>query len=185
MMFAYCLFCQTQKCRDIAHILEKRGVMRAFAPQIIKRQRVKGKNTDALYDLLPGYVFLYSDVELPDYRMFRGINGVIRRIGPEDKRYALEGSDLDFAMNLYRKNGVVGQVTILKVGDAVRLDDPLFNGCQGQITQIDYRKQRARVTYRFAGMNCFTWVACELISKEDQGDDAAELRLDQTTESNQ
>ncbi len=163
-MFAYCLFCQTQKTETIALQLERRGVDRAISPRIVKRQRVRGKNVDALYPLLPGYVFVYSQTELPDYEPFRGIEGIIRRLGTAEQGYRLLDGDYDFAMNLYRKDGVVGQITVFKVGDTVRLDDPLFNGCQGTITRIDPRKQRARVDYQFAGMACFTWIACELIS---------------------
>ena len=51
-------------------------------------------------------------------------------------------------------------MTVFKVGDEVRLDDPLFNDVAGKITRIDYRKQRARVDYHFAGMDCFTWKRC-------------------------
>lgn len=167
-MYAYCLFCQTQKCKTVALCLEQKGMLRAFSPQIIRRHRIKGKNVDALYDLLPGYVFAFSETELQSFEPFRGIDGVIRRLGMKDNRYALTGSDLDFAMNLYRKDGTVGQITVFKKGDIVRLDDPLFNGCKGEITQIDYRKQRARVAYQFIGMQCFTWIACELISKQEE-----------------
>ncbi|MBR3107145.1 MAG: hypothetical protein IKH30_08185 [Clostridia bacterium] len=163
-MFAYCLFCETQKCKFVAFSLEQRGIQKSFSPQIIRRQRVKGKNIDAMYDLLPGYVFAYSETEISDNRVFHGISGIIRRLGDPECNFALMDSDYDFAINLYRKNGVVGQVTVFKVGDEVKLDDPLFNNCQGKITKIDYRKQRARVDYQFGGMNCFTWVACDLIS---------------------
>ena len=80
---------------------------------------------------------------------------------------ALTGSDEEFAQNLLRKDGTVGQVTVFKVGDEVRLDDPLFNGCAGKITRIDFRKQRARVDYHFAGMDCFTWIAIEMIGRQE------------------
>ncbi|MBQ9197854.1 MAG: hypothetical protein IJ157_11540 [Clostridia bacterium] len=173
-MYAYCLFCQTQKCGAVAQRLEKRGMLRAFSPRIIKRQRVKGINQDALYDLLPGYVFAYSEEQLTSFDTFRGIEGIIRRLGDPENQYTLTGADLNFAMNLFRKDGTVGQITVFKIGDTVRLDDPLFNGCQGKITQIDYRKQRARVEYRFAGMNCFTWVACELVNPVGEGERAEE-----------
>lgn len=163
-MNAYCLFCQTQKARSIASLLELRGVPRAFSPQIIKRQRVKGKNRDVLFDLLPGYVFVYSQEALEGFRLFSGIDGIIRHLGSEENGYRLTDADLDFALNLYKKNGVVGQITVFKIGDRVRMDDSLFNGCNGRITQIDHRKQRARVDYQFAGMDCFTWIACDLIS---------------------
>ena len=62
----------------------------------------------------------------------------------------------------------MGQVTVFKVGDEVRLDDPLFTGCAGKITSIDHRKQRARVDYPFAGMDCFTWIAIELIGEREK-----------------
>lgn len=167
-MYTYCLFCETRKCREIAYELERRGVAeRAFSPQIIKRQRVKGKNIDALYDLLPGYVFLFSETPLPDFKPFQGIAGILRRIGDAESQWVLTGEDEQFARNLLRKDGTVGQMTAFRAGDEIRLDDPLFNGCDGKITQIDYRKQRARVDYRFAGMDCFTWIAVDMIGQQD------------------
>ena len=59
-------------------------------------------------------------------------------------------------------------MTVFKVGDEVRLDDPLFNGCAGKITQIDFRKQRARVDYHFSGLDCFTWIAVEMIGQQEK-----------------
>ena len=166
-MYAYCLFCETQRCKIIAYLLERYGIAkRAFSPQIIKRARVKGKNVDRPYDLLPGYVFLFSETPLEDFTPFYGIMGILRRVGDPEKRFALSAGDLDFAQNLLRKDGTVGQMTVFKVGDEVRLDDPLFNGVAGKITRIDYRKQRARVDYHFAGMDCFTWVAVDMIGNQ-------------------
>lgn len=174
-MYTYCLFCETQKCRTIAFQLERRGIAdRAFSPKIIKRRRVKGKNIDAPYDLLPGYVFLFSETPLPDFAPFRGISGIVRRIGDAESEWVLTGSDEAFARHLLRKDGTVGQMTVFKVGDEVRMDDPLFNGCAGKITRIDYRKQRARVDYHFAGMDCFTWIAVDMIGQ---------VLTDKTTES--
>lgn len=167
-MYAYCLFCETQKCKYVAFSLEQHGILKAFSPQIIRRHRVKGRNVDEMYDLLPGYVFVYSDTEIKDSRVFHNINGIIRRLGSVDCGYALGDSDYDFAMSLFKKDGVVGQIKVYKIGEEVKLDDPLFNNCQGKITRIDYRKQRARVDYQFAGMDCFTWIACDLISDPSQ-----------------
>ena len=163
-MFAYCFFCVTQKCKYAASLLEQRGIGRAFSPQIMRRHRVQGKNIDGMVDLLPGYVFAYSETEISQGALFWGIDGLIRRIGSQENNYALTGSDYEFAMNLYRKNGVIGQITVFKVGDEVRLDDPLFSSCKGRITKIDYRKQRMRVDYQFSGMDCFTWVGCDVVT---------------------
>ena len=168
-MNAYCLFCETGRCKAIAYQIRQRGLAeQAFSPQIIKRRRVRGRNIDAPYDLLPGYVFLFSETPLPGFAPFQGIAGIIRRIGDRENCWALTGADAEFARSLLRKDGLVGQLTVFKVGDEVRLDDPLFNGCAGKITQMDYRKQRARVDYHFAGMDCYTWIAVELIGNPEK-----------------
>ena len=80
-MYVYCLFCRTQRCTRVARLLEIRGVQRAFSPKILSRQRKQGLNIDRERDLLPGYVFIFSDERLLDYKMFSGIDGVIRRVG--------------------------------------------------------------------------------------------------------
>ena len=148
--------------------------LRAFSPQIVKRQRKQGKNVDVCFDLLPGYVFVFVTEKLLSFNLFHGISGILRQIGNAEDGYALSGGDLDFAMNLYEKDGLVGQVTLFKNGESVVLSDPLFNGCQGKITQVDYRKQRARVDYRFAGMGCFTWVAFDMIVRPASAEQTAD-----------
>lgn len=175
-MYVYCLFCQTQKCRSVAFALEQRGIPRAFSPRIINRQRVKGKNLDVTFDLLPGYVFVYTEERLTTFDAFRGVVGIIRRLGDAENGYELTGTDYDFAMRLYRKDGLVGHMTVFKVGDEVRLDDPLFAGCQGRITRIDYKKQRARVDYQFANMSCHAWIACDLITAAEAPEPQAALK---------
>ena len=160
-MYAYCLFCITQRCAVIAKLMEIRGAYRAFSPQIIRKQRKKGVNVERRFDLLPGYVFIYSEERLTDYRFFCGIDGVVRRVGRREDGYELEGTDLDFAMKLLEKDGVVGGMKVCHIGDEVTLEDPLFSGCQGKVTEIDYRKERAKVEFVFDRNSCSTWVSLE------------------------
>ena len=160
-MYAYCLFCVTQRCRVIAKLMEIRGVKRAFSPQIIRKQRKKGENVRKRFDLLPGYVFLYSEERLVDYTLFCGMDGVIRRVGQTEKGYELEGSDLDFAMKLLAKDGLVEGMILYRSGDEVKLQDTLFNGCEGKIIEIDYRKERAKVSFVFDQTEREIWVALE------------------------
>lgn len=160
-MFVYCLFCVTQRCKAIAQMLEVHEKIRAFSPQIIRKQRKQGENIERCFDLLPGYVFVYSDERLTDYSMFHGIDGIVRRVGKQDDGYELAGPDLDFAMRLLEKEGVVSSMKICRIGDDVTLEDPLFSGCQGQVTEIDYRKERAKVEFMFDQNSCCTWIALE------------------------
>ena len=52
-LYAYCLFCRTQRCEKIARVLEVKGMARAFSPRILQRQRVKGENIRKYADFLP------------------------------------------------------------------------------------------------------------------------------------
>ena len=164
-MYAYCLFCQTQRCGTIAKLMEIRGAYRAFSPKIIRKQRKQGENLDRQFDLLPGYVFVFSEDRMTDYREFFGIDGVIRRVGRRDDGYELEGPDLDFAMRLLEKDGLVGAMKPCHIGDNVTLEDPLFNGCQGRVVRIDYRKERAKVEFVFDKNSCSTWVSLEDVKR--------------------
>ena len=160
-MYAYCLFCITQRCAVIAKLMEIRGAYRAFSPQIVRKQRKQGRNIERRFDLLPGYVFVYSEERLTDYRWFSGIDGVVRRVGRQDGGYELDGPDLDFAMKLLEKDGLVGAMRIFRIGDCVALEDPLFSGCEGKVTEIDYRKERAKVAFVFDNAQREIWVSLD------------------------
>ena len=54
---------------------------------------------------------------------------------------------------------------LVKVGDTVRLEDNLFEGSEGVVTKVDYRKERARVDFRFENNACHTWIALDGIRK--------------------
>ena len=165
IMFVYCLFCRTQRCARIARLMEIRGVDRAFSPTILSRQRVEGQNVSRKRDLLPGYVFLFHGERLMSWDMFAGIDGIIRRVGRSEQGYELEGADRELALGLYEKNGQVGAMKLVNIGETVQLEDPLFEGSSGTVTKIDYRKERARVDFRFEGNDCHTWVAIENVRK--------------------
>ena len=164
-MYVYCLFCRTQRCARIARLMEIRGVERAFSPKILSKQRIEGKNVFKEHDLLPGYVFLFHEERLTEWDMFAGIDGIIRRVGRTETGYELEGPDRDFAFGLMERGGNVGAMKMVKIGETVRLEDHLFEGSEGVVTKIDYRKERARVDFKFEGNACHTWVAIEDVKK--------------------
>ena len=160
-MYVYCLFCQTQRCKVIAKLMEVRGAYRAFSPRIIRKQRKQGENIRKEFDLLPGYVFIYSDERMADYHEFCGIDGVIRRIGRTEQGYELSGSDLEFALRLLEKDGTVGGMKACHIGDEVTLEDSLFADSQGKVTEIDYRKERAKVSFVFDRTQREIWVSLD------------------------
>lgn len=142
--------------------MEKNGLERAFSPQIVRRQRKKGENIELMFDLLPGYVFVYSSQPLKELSHLK-VDGVIRLLGSPDNGYCLVEEDWLFALNLLERNGLIDVLNLLRVGDTVTISDELFLGHQGKVVQIDYRKQRAKVLFEFSGVSWNCWVACNLV----------------------
>ena len=160
-MHVYCLFCQTQRARRIAELLRAWEIGRAFTPRVICRHRVQGKTVERAYDLLPGYVFLFAEQPVTDFSELRKIDGVGRQVGRREDEYELAGPDRAFAMGLLEVDGTVNPMKLVHEGSSVRLMDPLFEHNQGRITNIEDKKQRARVEFTFDGERWITWVAVD------------------------
>ena len=162
-VYAYCLFCRTNRCDAIARQLQLRGVDKAFSPKRLSRQHKQGKNEDRPYDLLPGYVFVYLRQQPESFAFLSGIDGIIRRLGREQGTAGLDREDYDFAMRLYRKDGLLGTVSVIKEGSRVRIDDPLFAGYRGEVAKLDHRKKRALIRFRFDQREWSVWFACDIV----------------------
>lgn len=164
-MYAYCFFCQTNKCSQIVALLKKEAyILDAISPKVVKRLRKKGTNIESQYDLLPGYIFVYSTFDIFD--SLDGIkrrDGVICCLGNPENNFTLSGYDFIFANNIYKKNGVIQNISLQKSCDIVKILDPMFLQMNAEVSKIDYRKGRARIEYEFAGRKCYTWAAVEII----------------------
>lgn len=161
-MFAYCFQCSTQRCGIIARLLELQGFARAFSPTILKLQRKEGKLLELTYDLLPGYVFAYSEAPWTDWAPVCRIDGLVKRMGTEQNGYVLEGGDGAFAMQLLARNGLIGRLRVRRSANGWLVEDPLVDGKNVVIHEVDCRKQRARVDMSIAEVTVHTWVALEL-----------------------
>lgn len=142
--------------------MEQSGIDIAFSPQIVRRQRKEGKNIEIMFDLLPGYVFAYSTQPVKGLSQLK-VEGVIKVLGSPENEYCLRDEDLFFALRLLERNGFIDVLNVLRIGDTVMIADNLFSGCEGKVVEIDFRKQRAKVLFDFAGASWNCWVACNVV----------------------
>lgn len=166
----YCLFCETQKCKAIACIIEHKYGIRSISPVIIQRKWTKGICEEKRHSWLPGYIFLYSDEPLknPIY-----VSGIIRRLGDDE----LQGTDLAFANMLYEHEGVMGTIHLVEVDQYCTVEDPLWQKMKGKVIKIDRGRKRCCVEFTFDSINRTVWLGYELIqplkdtdkSKREQG----------------
>ena len=158
-VYAYCFFCETQRCKVIAEQIRKNYGHICFAPQIIQRKWIKGVPTEESHDWLPGYVFVYS----PERISIRfPIDGIIRCLGNEE----LHGQDLEFAGMLYQKNGVIGSVSLVQEGDRCLVADPSWQGMQGTVIKMDRGRRRCCLEFTFDEVRRTIWVGYELLEPQ-------------------
>ena len=160
-MHAYCLFCETKRCHDIAFIIERDLGYRCFVPIIIQRKWVKGVAQEVRHDWLPGYVFLYTNE--PVHPRF-AVKGIIRCLGNDE----LEGNDLAFAEMLYARDGILGTVKLAEVGDRCKLIDPLWASISGTLIKVDRGRKRCCVEYEFDGVKRQVWAGYDMVEAEKE-----------------
>ena len=162
-MYAYCLFCNTVKCALVAAAIRQKYGYTAFSPKIIHRKWVKGCCLEEVRDYLPGYVFVFSDSPVEDFRELNVMEGVLRCLGVRENGYQLSGDDLKFARMLYSNDGMIGIVKAYREGERVKLARDALSGFEGEIVKLDRRKGRAQIQYTFDGSQIKVWVGYELI----------------------
>ena len=153
---AYCLFCETRRCGEIAENIERQYGLRCISPQVIQRKWVKGVPQEERHDWLPGYVFVYAQ---EDIRPWFRVSGIIRCLGNEK----LSGNDLEFAQMLWDKNGIIGCIKLKEVGDKCKIADPAWENIEGTVVKLDRGRKRCCVAFEFDGVERTVWVGYDLV----------------------
>ena len=158
-MYAYCLFCETQRCKIIAEYIRKNTGLCCFYPRVIQRKWVKGIPTEVSHDWLPGYLFLFSEEKIvPQF----DIGGIIRCLGNGE----LIGSDLTFAEMIYRSKGIIGIIPLHKEGNRCIISDPDWKEISGRVIKMDHGRKRCCIEYIFDNVIRIIWVGYEIIEQE-------------------
>ena len=174
-MFTYCLFCETAKCGYVAYSAEKKYGCRAISPKQVQHTWSKGKMADIEHDLLPGYVFLYSENRRLRGESLRTIEGVIRCLADLENRCELSGSDEQFALMLLQSNGVIGKTKVYQEGSLIRICQGVYEGVEARILKVNHRNTRMQIEIPFASQKIRTWVEYEIVElKDEEEEDALE-----------
>ena len=160
-MHCYCLFCETQRCRRIAFLIEKVHGIRTISPIIMQREWKKDHYHEVPRNWLPGYIFLYSERELIPYFDFLGI---IRWVGKGE----LEGTDLAFAEVLHAQGGIMGTIRLAEEGDRCVVNDPLWEKMQGTIVKLDRGRKRCCIAFDFDNQHRTVWVGYDLVKPVEE-----------------
>ena len=160
--YVYVVQINQSSAENIIQLLREKSALTAISPQIVCTRRKQGSLTDAFDPLLPGYLLVYSSIDMfgsneVDAHATLEITGVIKVIGNPKDNYLLSGNDLTYAYEIQRLNGVVPGIYLVKDSFGIKLDDNnVLHDCH--ILDIDYRKKRAKVSFTIADHTITTWI---------------------------
>ena len=165
-MYTYCLFCETGKCDFVARAVMQAYSCQAYSPKQIQHTWNKTHFVDREHDLLPGYVFVYSEEAIfPPQDLRRRPERVIRFLRDTSLEYRLHGADEQFAMMLYRKAGILGKTEVTETDGRFEITDETFRDIRTEILKVDRRNKRMKIEMPIAGNKVQTWVEYEIVQK--------------------
>ena len=162
-MYVYCLFCEAGKSKYVARFAEILYGCRTLAPKQIQHTWSGGQMIDRKRDLLPGYIFLFTEEKISNPASLTMMQDVIRCLRDSSQRYELGGYDEQFALMLLRKDGVIGKTPVYQQGDRIRIREGVFAGLETRILKVERRASRMLVEIPFAGQAVRTWLEYEIV----------------------
>lgn len=176
-MKSYCLYCKTGAEEKVVRGLQKRMVeelqehVEILFPGRIMNQRKRGRWSRVRQPLLPGYVFIYLNDEtpLPAY-LVREAGDAYKILKNLDNSLTLKGSDEEYAMWVYRHNGLIKPSRVkFEQGRLVKvIDGPLLD-LSGKITKVDRHHKRVYVSFQFGGKEQVINMSIDDLSDGEQG----------------
>lgn len=165
---AYCVFCRSGSEQKAAREINERFPgLHAIAPVRIVREKHGSAWIDREIPILPGYLFLFADRDLPG-GLCSKVHSLFRILGCDETCRRLHGDDLLYATWMNTHHGRIGPSRILLAENqkARIIDGPLAD-IQGTIKKLDRHKRRAILEFPFAGQLRTVSVSVEFLTSED------------------
>ena len=161
--YVRCLFCHGGEEYKLAQLIEYLGYGKPLIPRKVKRIYRQGKWQEEEQKMLPGYVFVFSEQQIP-FRAVLSLPPVIRVLRyADDLEGYLEGQDRALAEMLLEREGRIGALEALKEGDFIHITDGLLSQYGGKVLRMDRRKQMAEVELNVAGDINRVWLSYEIL----------------------
>jgi len=162
---AYCLFCKTGSEQAVVESIHRHfPQLIAIAPVKILPEKRQGQWHDQVKVLLPGYVFVFAEEELP-YDLRHKTHDLFMILHYERGIRTLTGPDEAYAQWVLRHAGVIQPSQVLAVGSAITVISGPMTDFGGRIVRLDKHKRRAWVEFEFDGTKRLISIGAECLEE--------------------
>ncbi len=168
--FVRCLMVETGRESVVRQLLAVRRLGKGVYPQRVRIRRIRGVWRRDLTRLLPGYIFVYTDEEVPIWK-YQYMEHVLKvlRYDREPDGY-LRGPDLEFARTVSDLDGKLDILNAVDEDGMIRITDILMNTLHAEILKVDKRKRLIKLKADLLGQERILYMNYQLI-----GDDGAPI----------
>ena len=181
--FIRCLMVETGEENTVIRLLKAMDLGRGICPRRVRVRKIRGVWRKDHMRLLPGYVFLFQEEDIP-VRYIQRVEHVLKvlRYDREPEGY-LHGDDLEFA-GLIRE--LDGKLDILEAVDEkgfIRVTDTLLKKLHEEVISVDKGKHLVKVRVNLVGQERFIYLNYTLLDEDGNPlDPVAELLDDEEDE---
>ncbi len=180
--YVRCLMVETGQEAVVRRLLEVRGLGRVLYPQRVRIRKVRGVWHRDRVRLLPGYVFVYADEEIPPGRYYY-TEHVLRvlRYDREPDGY-LRGNDLEFARTFSELDGKLDILDAVDEEGLIQITDSLLRTLHGEVVAVDKRKRLVKIRVELMGQTKFLYMNYQLLGDDGKPLSPAEEMIDDETD---
>jgi len=168
--------------KTVARLLSVQKLGKTLYPQRVRIRRFRNVWHRDRIRLLPGYVFVYLDEEVP-VRYYQGIEHVLKvlRYDREPDGY-LKGMDLDFANTISELDGRLDILNAVDEAGFIRVTDKLLKTLNGEVLSVDRRKRLVKIRIHLMGMARIIYMNYQLLDDNGNPLSPAEEMVDDETD---
>jgi len=122
------------------------GVVKPLIPRRKLMEKRRGKRTEVIRTLFPGYVFINTVMTEETYRRLKQMPGSAKVLMSDMEPAEVPMQEMKPILCLTGASEIIGYSRGIKVGARVRIIDGPLKDFEGRIIDVDTRKGRARVS---------------------------------------
>ena len=146
-----CLMVETGMEGAVLRLLQVLRLGRGIYPRRVRVRKIRGVWRKDHIRLLPGYVFVFMNEEIPVWR-YQRIEHVLKvlRYEKEPEGY-LHGPDLEFANTIRELDGKLDILGAVDEEGFIRVTDQLLKTLHGEVLSVDRKKRQVFIRVNLVG----------------------------------